>query len=131
MFQRLGIKISIVVSGFIALMAVLGAFLIVANTDSHLDLLKKQGRWSSIIGARSVSAILEEVIDAGGFVRDDLFDSQFIPVENTSPQKYSTKYDDFVSKALFPIENEYLQDKNIVYARVIDLKWVCTRSFRT
>ncbi|MBT8338919.1 MAG: hypothetical protein HKP58_18675 [Desulfatitalea sp.] len=121
MFQRIGVQLSTAVSVIVVFAAILGGYLILSSTDSQLDILKKQGQWTSIIGAKSVSTILGEIIDAGGLSRDDLFDSQFIPVENTSPQQYRTKYDDYVSKVLAPFEAEYLQHKDIVYARVIDL----------
>jgi HAMP domain-containing protein len=98
-----------------------GCFLVIYNMKGSISQLQAQGKESSIIGAKAVGSIIEHAIDLKILTKIDFFDSQFVPVKNTDPQEYETKFDKYLNGALSPLFNEYLQNKDIVYARAVDL----------
>ncbi len=50
-----------------------------------------------------------------------LFDTFYIPIPNTSPQKYNTQYDKITDKALRTILDKYLGlDKHLLFVVVVD-----------
>ena len=121
MFKKIGVRIGFLVSSFVLLMMVLGVFLVIYNMKYSIDQLQSRGKEASIIGAISVETIIENAISFKILTKIDFFDSQFVPLKNKDPQEYETKYDRFLNGALSPIFNEYLQNKDVVYARAVDL----------
>ncbi|MBN9422580.1 MAG: chemotaxis protein [Candidatus Accumulibacter sp. 66-26] len=73
--------------------------------------------------AREVGALFEKAVDAGRIKLEDLFDDKYVPIPNTRPQKYKTRFDDFTDQAVTPLQ-EQLVDQNswVVYAISIDRK---------
>src|SRR6185369_14821979 len=48
------------------------------------------------------------------------FDTNYVPIPNTDPQKYHTKYDRYLDKTIIEIEDEYLKDEQVVFAVLVD-----------
>ncbi len=73
--------------------------------------------------AREIGALFEKAVDAGRIKLEDLFDDKYVPIPNTRPQKYKTRFDDFTDQAVTPLQ-EQLVDQNswVVYAISIDRK---------
>ncbi|XPS87260.1 putative HAMP linker domain containing methyl-accepting chemotaxis protein [Desulfosarcina variabilis str. Montpellier] len=121
MFQRISVRIAIVVSAFAIIMITTVFFFTIYKMGNSISEIQTRGKESSIIGAKSVGTIIENAISFKILTKIDFFDSQFVPLKNTEPQEYETKFDRFLNGALSPIFHEYLQNKDVVYARAVDL----------
>ncbi len=65
--------------------------------------------------------IIEDSIKNGEVSSYDLWDRNYAPVANTNPQKYKTKFTDFVKRRIQPIEDKYLgKDHSFKYFLLID-----------
>ena len=74
------------------------------------------------IAAKEVSELFERKIADKSISQQDLFDSNYRPVANTNPQKYSTRYDKFTDKELPGIQEPLLkQFKDMIYAGAVDV----------
>jgi methyl-accepting chemotaxis protein len=71
--------------------------------------------------AGKVAKVLEEAIDRGQVKLDDLFDQNYIPLPNTKPQKFRTKFDELCDRILPPVQEPFLAGNNeIAYAIACD-----------
>ncbi len=72
--------------------------------------------------AREAGRILEDAVKSGQISLQDLFDRNYVPIPNTKPQKYRTKFDALTDK-LLPTLQERLVDvhKELAYAIVCDV----------
>ncbi len=51
-----------------------------------------------------------------------LFDTFYIPVPNTDPQKYNTQYDKYTDEVLQPVLDKYLKkNKKLIYVVAVDI----------
>lgn len=121
MFQKTGVRIASLVSAFFILMMTIGFFLIIYKLEISLSQKQMRGKEASIFGAKSVGTTIENAINFRILTRMDFFDSQFVPIANTDPQEYETKFDRYLNGALSPLFNEYIKSEDIVYARAVDL----------
>lgn len=72
-------------------------------------------------GARDVSAMFEKGLESGRISVDDLFDTDYRPVEGTDPQQVVTRYIDFTDEVLTPIQEAILDsDEHIVFCACVD-----------
>jgi len=60
-------------------------------------------------------ATLEKAIAENRISASDLFDRNYRPIANTSPQKYSTAFDKFFDQAIVPIQEEVLARQSSVF----------------
>ncbi len=52
---------------------------------------------------------------------EDLFDRNYVPIPNTSPQKYKTKFDTFFDKVISPIQETIVnRDSKVLFAICVD-----------
>lgn len=58
------------------------------DTGSELSLASR----NAMQGARRIEAQLQQAIDDGSISASDLFDEQYVPVPDTNPQKYRTRF---------------------------------------
>jgi len=73
--------------------------------------------------AREIGQVLEAAVDRREIAVDDLFDTQYVPIPNTRPQKYHTKYDQLTDRILTPVQERYLeQTKGALFALCTDTK---------
>ncbi len=67
--------------------------------------------------ARQVSAALDAAVDKGVIKLDDLFDQNYVPIANTKPQKFNTRFDGLCDKLLPAIQEPLLErNKEVTYA---------------
>ena len=72
--------------------------------------------------ARQVSAALEAAVNAKQLSIEDLFDRNYVPIPNTRPQKYTTRYDSILDRMLPAIQEPYLdQMRELAYAIATDV----------
>lgn len=68
-----------------------------------------------------VTVQLELLVSSGKLTTGQLFDTFYIPVPNTSPQKYHTQYDALFDQVLQRILDNYLQkDGRLLYVVAVD-----------
>ena len=73
--------------------------------------------------AQAVSQTLDKAVDSGRIKLEDLFDDKYQPIQNTKPQKFKTRFDDFTDQTLTPIQEQLLdQNRWIVYGISCDRK---------
>ena len=58
--------------------------------------------------AEEMQARLQQALDRGELSAADLFDEEYRPVPGTEPQKYNTRYTEWVKREIQPIEDRYL-----------------------
>ena len=87
------------------------------------DALALHGRMPDLAQetAAKIGKLLEAAIDRGEIKLEDAFDQNYVPIPNTKPQKFHTRYDSLADKHL-PALQEPLLDKNreIAYAIACD-----------
>ncbi|MDY0264056.1 MAG: methyl-accepting chemotaxis protein [Sulfurospirillum cavolei] len=68
--------------------------------------------YQKCLGAKkAIEAIFEEAIQRGQLSIDDIFDTNFKPIEGTDPQKFTNRYDAFTDQA-FPTVVDTLMKEN-------------------
>ena len=72
--------------------------------------------------AQDVGRALEDAVRTGQIRLEDLFDHNYVPIPNTKPQKYTTKFDALTDK-IFPLVQEPVLEahKEAAYAGAVDL----------
>ncbi len=72
-------------------------------------------------GVKRIEEAFEKAVSDGFITEDDLWDRNYVPVPNTDPQKYTTKFTEFAKKYIQPIEDELLErDKNFRFVVLVD-----------
>ena len=73
--------------------------------------------------AEAIGRAFEDAIASGQISKSDLFSKNYIPIEGTNPQKFSTSFDGFTDKVLPAIQEPILQrNQFIAYAGAVDTK---------
>jgi methyl-accepting chemotaxis protein len=71
--------------------------------------------------ANTLSKALSDAVDRGQIKLDDLFDPNYVPIANTKPQKFHTKFDGFCDKLLPGIQEPVLDgNKEAAYSIACD-----------
>ncbi len=71
--------------------------------------------------ADAIQAGLENALDQSEITLDALFDSQYRPIPDTYPQKYTTQSDAFMDRLLPKVQEPFLEDHpDVVYAICTD-----------
>ncbi len=72
--------------------------------------------------AQDIGRALEDAVRTGQIKLDDLFDHNYVPVPNTKPQKYTTKFDALTDTLFPPVQEPILEaHKEATYAGAVDL----------
>ena len=72
--------------------------------------------------AQDIGRTLEEAVKAGQIRLDDLFDHNYVPIPNTRPQKYSSKFDALTDKIFPPVQEPVLDGHSeATYAGAVDI----------
>ncbi|MTI08733.1 methyl-accepting chemotaxis protein [Curvivirga aplysinae] len=72
--------------------------------------------------AGQISKVFEEGIRRGEISSEDLFDTNYLPVEGSDPQQHVTKYISFVDRVLPTIQEPILDfDDKVVFCAAVDM----------
>ncbi len=72
-------------------------------------------------GKERIERIIEEAIKRGEISSSDIWDRNYVPVPNTNPQKYKTRFTDFIKKYIQSIEDEILsKDPKFKFVVLVD-----------
>jgi methyl-accepting chemotaxis protein len=122
MFKKISIKVTVLVNCILFVVVFAGSsFLIYQQNKSLEEQYKSRGKLLSVLSAKAVGRVMEEAIDNGVFTVKDAFDVDYIPIPNVDPPKYHNKYDAYTDKALLTLFDEFLKDKDILYAVASDV----------
>ena len=121
MFNRMGIKVAVMVNLVLLIVIAAGSYYIINQQSNSLESqLLERGKIESIVGAKLVGKVIEEAIDNGVFSVKDAFDKEYEEIPGFVPAKYHTKYDFYLDKAILAMEDEFLKDESVVYAVAVD-----------
>lgn len=121
MSQKLSMKIAgILIIVMVAIMSIFTIYFVKSRSANMEEELLAKGRIEALTGAKMMERLLEEQLSNGRFTLEEIFDTNYVPIPNTDPQKYHTKYDSYLDKAVLEIEDEYLKDEQVVFAVLVD-----------
>ena len=121
MSQKLSIKIAVIlIMVMVVIMSVFTFYFVNSRSQNMEEELLSKGRIEAMTGAKMMEQLLEEQLDSGRFKMEDVFDTNYIPISGTDPQKYHTRYDSYLDKTILEIEDEYLKDEQVVFAVLVD-----------
>jgi len=122
MFNKIAVKVAVLVSAVLLIVIAAGSFYIIQQQSSSLeDQLLERGKIESLIGAKLVGKVLEEAIDNGVFSVKDAFDHDYQLIPGFTPPKYHTRYDSYMDKAILSLEDEFTKDESVVFAVAVDV----------
>ena len=68
-----------------------------------------------------VLAAIEQALRDRTITLENLFDRNYVPVPNTAPQKYTTRFDAFFDKVISPIQESIVnRDNKVLFAICVD-----------
>ena len=70
--------------------------------------------------AAKVSRTFDDAVSRGQIKETDLFDSNYVPIANTKPQKFRSKYDELCDRILPGVQEPFLATPGVAYAIAID-----------
>lgn len=104
MSQKLSIKIAgILIMVMIAIMTIFTVYFVKSRSANMEEELLSKGRIEALTGAKMMEQIIEEQLSSGRFTIEDVFDTNYLPIPNTDPPKYHTKYDTHLDKAILEV----------------------------
>ena len=76
----------------------------------------------AIKAAKDVGRTLEEAVRGGQIKLDELFDHDYVPIPNTRPQKFTSKFDTLTDRLFPPIQEPILEGiAEVAYAGAVDV----------
>jgi methyl-accepting chemotaxis protein len=122
MFRRTDVKISVLISFFlVVIIYVCVHFLSGINQQAISNAIYEKGKMVSMLGAKSIEIAFEDAIDKNYLTREEVFDSQYVPVSGSDPQMFHTKFDAYIDAACSGFQGTFFKDSSVVYARPMDL----------
>ncbi|MGC8790163.1 MAG: hypothetical protein ACP5PO_01435 [Desulfurella sp.] len=87
------------------------------NSGHYLDKIYE----IALIGKEKIESIFNDAVKKGIIAPNDLWDRNYIPIPNTKPQKYETRFTKFIKDYIQPIEDELLaKDPNFSTFVLVD-----------
>jgi len=75
----------------------------------------------AMAAAKAVGEAFEQAVASGRITLDALFDERYVPIANTKPQKFNTRFDSLTDELLPAIQEPILeQHAAVVYAGAVD-----------
>ena len=92
-------------------------FMVKFRTGSYIDKV-----YSLLSDAKKeIEETFQDAVEKGAISPSDLWDRNYIPIPNTNPQKYKTRFTDFAKQYIQPIEDKYLSmDPNFKFVVLVD-----------
>lgn len=70
---------------------------------------------------RETTAAIEAALKDRSLTMEDLFDRQYVPIANTEPQKFTTKFAGFFDRVISPIQEKIItRDSKVLFAICVD-----------
>jgi len=121
MSQKLSIKIAgILILVMIVIMTIFTVYIVRSRSAHMEEELLAKGKIEAMTGAKMMEQLLEEQLSNNRFTLEEIFDTNYVPIPNTDPQKYHTKYDSYLDNTIRELQDEYLKDEQVVFAVPVD-----------
>ncbi len=121
MFQKLSVKITaILILVLVIIMSLFTVYFVKSRSAAMEAELLSKGRIEALAGAKMMEELLEQAMATGRLTADDIFDTNYVPIPNTDPPKYHTRYDSYLDQTIQQLEDEYLKDDQVVFAVLVD-----------
>jgi len=121
-FKKVGVKVAVMANLVLLVVMAAGTWYIVDQQGQSLETqLLERGRIEALVGAKLIGKVMDEAIDNGVFSVKDAFDANYVPIPGFDPEKYHTRYDAYLDKAILAMEDEFLQDDSVVFAVAVDV----------
>jgi methyl-accepting chemotaxis protein len=93
------------------------------HTNTLRAVLLERGIILAQTGAASSGKILTDAVAVthGVMTEEQLFDSNYVPIPNTAPQKYHTLFDSYTDANLSKVQDTFLNDRVVIYAVTQDI----------
>lgn len=99
----------------------IGSFFIIMKIFDNLEQqLLEKCKIEALTGSRIMSETLHLLIETKKLSENDIFDTNYIKIPDTNPQKYKTRYDAIFDKYIQKIQDEFLLDPDVEFAVLID-----------
>ncbi len=121
MAKKISVKIvGILIMVMVVIMTVFTVYFVSSRTAHMEDDLLSRGKIEALTGAAMMERILQEAMESGRLTEADLFDENYVPIPNTEPKKYHTRYDAYLDKAIQRLEDRFLKDEQVLFAVLVD-----------
>lgn len=110
----------IIIIGLCLILSVGSIVIITKIFDKTEEQLLQKCRIEALLGAKIINTFMELMVSTNQLTADQIMDTRYVPIEGTSPQKYSTQYDAIFDKYIQKIEDEFLNDEDVVFSILID-----------
>ncbi len=105
----------------LCLILCLGSFFIIVKTfDNFENQLFEKCRIEALVGAQVMSDIIEILINTGQLTEKQVFDTNYVAIPGSKPQKFHTRYDRIFDRNIQTIQDEFLEDPDVDYAVLVD-----------
>lgn len=111
----------ILIAVMVPLLIVFLTFEIKQQSEALRKALTERGIILAQTGAAATGKILTDAIRDGKLTEQQLFDTNYKLIQNTSPPKYHTSYDRYTDENLRVIEDSFLKDRVVVFAVAVDI----------
>jgi methyl-accepting chemotaxis protein len=82
--------------------------------------IEAKGKAAAASAATAMEQVLTEAIASGRFTIADIFDENYVPIPDTDPPKFHTRYDAYLDEKIQDFEDDHLKDSQVVYAVLAD-----------
>ncbi|NJN93158.1 MAG: GAF domain-containing protein [Anaerolineales bacterium] len=111
----------LIASAVLLLLTIFVFYDIQAQRATQEETLTTKGKSMALTGAAAVEHIFADAIASGRLTEAQIFDTNYQPIANTTPQKYLTAYDNFTDANLLQIQDAFLQDTDVLFAVAVDI----------
>lgn len=123
MFRSISFKVAFLINAMLlVLMGICTTVLMVLQDQTLNAQFTDNGKFMSILGAKTVGRVIEEAIDNGVFTMANAFDTDYVLIPGFDPPKFHTQYDSYLDKALLSLQDEFLKNPNCLFAIAVDSK---------
>ena len=106
--------------GWLLMLALLSLPVVALGADDFTEMDQRVLAMAQACRVEVVKAF-GDMVENGRLKDADLFDSFYIPIADTTPQKFQTRYDKVADEVLQPLLDRYLlRDGRIVFVIVVD-----------
>lgn len=81
---------------------------------------QEKARILAVTGAASIGKMFEDAIASGQLTEEQVFDTNYLEVPNSSPKRYKTTYDDWTDNNFRKVTETFLKDETVVFAAPVD-----------
>ncbi len=125
--SMVGLKIAVALFIIISFIMAAATFLLVTNRSEALrNQMEVRARAMTLLGAQSMSMLLEQLIVDKSFTPEELFDTNYQkitdgPLSGSAAPKYHTAYDRFLDTRIQRLEDAVVdQDESVTFAVLVD-----------